>query len=338
MVFFTLGTAFAQADLQPVALIRLTKTEPITVKQLRTEIEKLEAQYGKELSAEEKRQVLDIMINERLALQAAERDGVVINDAELDQQFAQARQSMAQSLGRMPTDAEFNAAIRDQTGLDSDAFKEQLRRQMTVQKYLMSEKQDVLESITPPSEAEILETYELSKARLIRPDTVRFSMIFIPYGQDAESRAKAKETAERLERDINGTSSKFDEALIRAQAAGSGYQGGDGGYLPKTPDARQVVGAEFMQIAFALDQGEVSRLIENQRGYQIIKITETYAQKLLELDDIHQLGSRATVRDYIANMLFQQKQQRVFEEASNDLVNELRTGNSFQVIEQNLNW
>jgi len=336
---------FAQAELQPVALVKLTKTEPITVKQLKTEVQKLEAQSGRTLTLDERKQVLEVMINKRLALQAAERDKVIVSDAELNQQLQQSRALMAQSLGRQPTDAEFEAAVKKETGYDLATYKEELRKELTVQKYLLTQKKDLIQSIKAPTEAEIKDFYELNKAKLVRPDTVRFSMIFVPAGNDAASKAKAKELAEKLAKEIGGNPAKFDEVVLKGQTPNAGYQAGDGGYLPKSAEAQQIVGTEFMNVAFSLKQGEVSRLLENQKGYQIIKVTETYSQKVLELDDIvlelddiYQLGTRITVREYIGNMLLQQRQQAVLEKASNELVAELRKGNPFQIFEKNIAW
>ncbi len=335
LVFVVTVLVSAQTDLQPVALVKLTKTEPITVKQLKAEVQKIESQTGKTLTVDERKQVLDIMINERLALQAAERDKVSVTDAEINQQLQQARSAMAQNMGRQPTDTEFENAIKQQTGMDLASYKEHMKRLSTVQKYLMTKKQDIIQSVQKPTEAEIKNFYDLNKAKLVRPDTVRFSMIFIPYGNDATAKAKAKELAEKLVKDIGTNPSKFDEAVLRGQSNTAGYQAGDGGYLPKTAEAQNIVGKEFITIAFSLKQGEVSRLIENVKGYQIIKITETYSQKTLELDDIYQLGSKVTVHDYIGNYLYQQTQQAAFDRASKELVDELRAGGkSFQIFDK----
>jgi parvulin-like peptidyl-prolyl isomerase len=330
--------AAAQTDLQPAAIVRLTKSEPITVKQFRMEVEKMEKQAGRSLNATERRQILDVMINERLAMQAAERDRVTVSENELNQQVQQLRSQMAQSLGRQPTDPEFAAAIKNETGLDLPAFRDQLRRQYVVQKYLLSKKQNLIQSVQAPTDADILNLYNLSRAQFVRPETVRFSMIQVAYGETPADKAKARGLADQLVREIGSNPAKFDEAVIRAQGAGSGYQGGDGGYLPRNIQAQQVVGAEFMTVAFSLKQGEVSNLIENKEGYQIIKITETYEQRNLELNDIFQLGTRVTVRDYISNSLLQQRQQAAVEKASQELVSELRTGNPFQIFENNLTW
>ncbi|MDR3139699.1 MAG: peptidyl-prolyl cis-trans isomerase [Treponema sp.] len=338
-VFFILlaNAGFAQNDLLPAAIVRLTKSEPITVKQYRTEIERMEKIAGRALNPTERRQVLDGMINEKLALQAAERDRVIISDNEVNQQIQQLRNDMVGQIGRQPTDAEFAIAVRNETGLDVAVFRDQIRRQMLVQKYLLAKKQNILESVKAPTEAEIADTYTFSKSQFVRPDTVRFSMIQVPYN-NAEEKTKAKELADRLVREIGSSAAKFDEAVIRGQIPNSGYLSGDGGYLPRNQEARQVVGPEFITTAFSLKQGEVSKLIEGPRGYQIIKVTETYEQKNLLLDDIAQLGSRATVREYIRETLIQQRQQTVFAKASEELITELRAGNPFQVFENNLAW
>jgi len=60
--------------------------------------------------------------------------------------------------------------------------------------------------------------------------------------------------------------------------------------------------------------------------------------KSLDLDDIFQLGSRMTVRDYIGNTLLQEKQMEVLAKATQDLVTELRANKTFQVFEKNLIW
>jgi len=208
----TAVTAFAQIDLQSVAIVRLTRSEPITVRQLRTELEVLAWQElaprlrrpptAEEVSRtalsstiEQRRQVLDVMINERLALQAAERDRVTVADSELNQHIQQLRQQMAQGLGRMPTDAEFATAIRNETGQELPAFRETLRRQAIVQRYMMSQKEHLFRNIPEPTEAEIVNFYNLSRADFVRPDTVRFTMIQVPFGSDAASRTRAREVA-----------------------------------------------------------------------------------------------------------------------------------------------
>jgi len=335
---FLAAWGFAQAELQPAAIVNLTKTEPITVRQLRTEVERMEKSARRPLTEQERRDVLDMMINEKLAIQAAERDRITISENEITTQVNQLRAQMVQAIGRQPTDAEFATAVRNETGLEIPAFREQLRRQLTVQKYLMSKKQSTIENVKVPTEEEIVREYNLARSDFVRPETVRFSMIQVLYGPDAASKTRARELVGRLVGEIGTNPSRFDEVSLRGQASNSGYQAGDGGYLPRNREAMQVVGEEFFNTAFRLRQGEVSGLIEGQLGYQIIKITETYTMRNLELEDIFQLGSRMTVRDYIGGTMLQRRQMEVLAQASQELVAELRAGRTFQIFDRNLTW
>ena len=331
-------SGFSQSNMQPVATVNLIRTEQITVGQLRTEVERMETAASRTLTQPERLQVLDVMINERLVLQAAERDRVTITENEVNQQIQQLRGALAQTLGRQPTDSEFAAAVRNESGLEVAAFREQLRRQMIVQKYLMSKKGDLINSIKVPTDAEIITEYNLLRSELVRPETIRFSMIQVAYGSDASSRASARTLADRLKREIGTDPSKFDEVMARSVAPNSGYQAGDAGYIPRNQEARQVLGQNFIDTAFSLRQGQVSNVIEGEQGFQIIKVTENYAVKNLEMGDIVQLGTRITVRDYIGQMLLSQRQQTILAQASQELVSELRTNRSFQVIENNIRW
>jgi len=338
LTLFIALPGFSQSALQSVATVNLTKTEAITVGQLRTEVERMEKASGKTLSKAERLQVLDVMINERLVLQAAERDKIMVTENEVNQQIQQLRNVLSQQLGRQPTDAEYAQAVKNESGLDVTAFKEQLRRQLIIQKYLMSKKGDLINSVKVPNEQEIQNEYILLKNELVRPDTIRCSIIQVAYGADAAARSKAKTLADSLFKEINNDPAKFDEVAQRSVAPNSGYQAGDAGYLPRNQEARNLVGQAFIDAAFSLKQGQVSKLIEGQQGYQIIKVTENYASKQLELTDIVQLGTRVTVRDYIGQGLLNQRQQAVLKQATEEMVKDLRSGKTFQIFEDRVNW
>jgi parvulin-like peptidyl-prolyl isomerase len=287
------------------------------------------------LNTEQKRQVLDMLINEKLVVQAAERDKVTVSDNELNQQIQPLRARMVQAIGRQPTDAEFASAVKNETGLELAAWREQIRRQFLLQKYLEVKKANVLGSAKAPVESDIIDFYNTNKSQFVRPDTVRFSMIQIPFGSD---KIKARETGDKLLKEIGGSPAKFDEVSLRGQTPNAGFIT-DSGYLPRNAQAQSLVGQELMNTAFALKQGEVSKLVESPQGYHILKVTETYEMKILNLEDMVQVGSKLTVRDYIFQGLGQQRQQEVLAKASQELVTELRaSGKTYTVYEKNLGW
>jgi len=338
LIALTAVFGFSQSDLQTIAVVNLIRTEPITVKQLRSEVEMTEKATKTQLSPELRKQVLDGMINERLVIQAAERDKIVVSDNEINQQLQQLRAVLAQNIGRQPTDAEFAQAIRNEFGMEPQVYRDQTRRQLIVQKYLMAKKGDLLNSIKAPTEQEIQEEYVVRRSELLRPEIVRLSVIQVPYGADSAARIKARELANSLIKEIGSNPSKFDEVSMRSGAPNSGFKAGDAGYLPRNRQGRTRVGKKFMDIAFSLKQGQVSSLIEGVDGFQIIKVTENHSEKILELYDFVEPGSKVTVRDLIGQELLNQRQQTVFAQASQEIVNELRAGRDFKIQNNLLNW
>ncbi|MDR2793240.1 MAG: SurA N-terminal domain-containing protein [Treponema sp.] len=131
------GAGFAQYNGKAVvATIQYNTTEPVTAEQLRTQIEILEKQAGKTATVQERQQVLDGIIDQKLVIQAATREKITISETEINQQMQVIRQQMAQSAGRQPTDAEFAAAIKQQTGMDMNVYRDQMRQQMLINKYM----------------------------------------------------------------------------------------------------------------------------------------------------------------------------------------------------------
>jgi parvulin-like peptidyl-prolyl isomerase len=345
IVFFILFSllfvifAFSQNDLQAIAVVNLIRSEPVTVRQLKTEVDRVEkANGGRTLTKEGRQQILDVMINERLVLQAAERDKILVTDNELNQQIQQLRNEMAQQIQRTPSDDEFAQAIKNESGLEINAFRDQIRKQMIIQKYIMNKKGTLINSVKTPTDQEITAEYTLTKSNFVRPEIVRASMIQILYGPDTASRTNAKKLADDLIREIGTNPTKFDEVAARGAVPNSGYRAGDTGYLPRNQEVRNVFGQNFIDTIFTLRQGQVSSLIEGVQGYHIVKVTENHVQKNLELNDIIQLGSNLTVKNYIGQMILNQRQQRVLAQASEEITRELRAGRSFQINENLLNW
>jgi parvulin-like peptidyl-prolyl isomerase len=210
---------------------------------------------------------------------------------------------------------------------------------MTIQKYLMAKKEEQIRSwIKAPTNEEVETQYNLSRTSFVRPEMIKFSAIQVPYGADAAARTRARELADRLYREIGSNPSKFDEYVARSQSPNSGYMAGDGGYIPRSAEAQNAFGPAFMSIAFSLRQGEVSQVIEAVPGYLIIKVTENYAMRNLELDDIILPGSRETVRERIYNTLLGRQQEAALTRATEELIADLRRGNPFTIFRNNLNW
>jgi parvulin-like peptidyl-prolyl isomerase len=338
-----LSAVFAQNEAQTVAIVELIKKEPITVRQLKTGLAPLEQARGRPYTVAERRAALDELVNQRLLLQAAERDRIAVSESEIDGAL---RQYLSQQNGRNLTETEYAQAMQ-QLGTNAASARQDISRQLLMQKYLMSKKQAQISAVQQPTENDILNWFNLNKAKMVRPDMVCLNLISVPYGADAAAKAKAKEIADRLVRDIGGNVSKFDEAVLRGQAmgnratSGAGYVSSRGFYVSRTPEVQRAVGERFLAIAFSLKQGEISPLIENELAYQFIKVTEVYPQKSLELDDIMDPADqeRTTVRTYIGQGIMAERTQAAIDQALGELIADLRKSrNAVTIYEQYLNW
>jgi parvulin-like peptidyl-prolyl isomerase len=316
-------------------MVNLIRQEPITVRALKTELAPLEQARGQPYTVAERRAALDELVNQRLIIQAAERDRISVSEGEIDTAL---KDYLAQQYGRPLTDAEYAQALR-QSGANAATARQQISRQLLMQKYLMSKKQPQISAVKEPTDEEIIRWYNLHKASLVRPDMVRLNLISIPYGTDSAAKAKARETATRLAQEIGNSPIKFDEVALRGQVSDAGYVSTRGFYVGRTPEAQQATGETFLTIAFSLKQGEVSPLIENEIAYQFIKVTEIYPQKNLELNEVMDPANPVTVRQYIRQGLMTERTQQVLNQALNEVVEELRKGrNTVTVYEQYLNW
>jgi parvulin-like peptidyl-prolyl isomerase len=350
--FLFSGLCFGQLDLQPVAIVRLSKTEQITVRQFREYVNWLSISKAMstrnsnaQLTDAEKRQALDELGNQFLACQAAEQERVTVTDREINQYFDQSikafSEGLGQVLGHAPTDAEVDTELRNRTGMSRASYRELMKRTLLTENYLKVKKQPLFDAIKAPTETEIQTIYNDVKAKSIfengfsRPDVVRVRMLMVPIRNPGEKSA-AQTTANNLLRQIGGDAGKFDEALRDFRKPNSGYISGDG-YIYKHDRIRQAMGAAFVDAAFALKQGEVSRLLERPDGFYIIKVAETYRAKVLTLDDIYNLEDpeSPTVRQTIASAEMQRRFMTTLQQASEELVTDLRKRGSVQIMDDN---
>jgi parvulin-like peptidyl-prolyl isomerase len=334
---------FGQIETQTVAVVNLIRQEPITVRQLRAELTPLEQSTGRTFTLAERREALNALINQRLMLQAAERDRITVTENEIDTAL---KNYLAQQAGRNLTDAEYAQALRD-AGTNAPLIRQQASRQLILQKYLMAKKGTQINAVREPAEAEVQRYYNINKAELRWPDMVKVNRIAVLYGADSAAKARARQTADRLVQEIGTNSAKFDEAVVRGIAAGAGAAGtGAGGYVSsrgvwimRTQEFQQRMGENLLDIAFGLRQGEVSSLIEGLDAYQIIKVVEVHSQRFLGLDDPVDPESAVSVRQQIRQILMAEQQQLLLNQAFAELVEELRSGrNTVTIYEQYLNW
>ena len=176
VLMLTSFAVFAQSDLQVLAVVKLNKNESITLKQLKTRCESYEKQMGgRSLTIDEKKQVLDTLIEEKLIVQAAAKDGISIPDSYVDQYFAQ---YMSQTLGVAVTEKDLDELLRKQqgksldevlvaqTGMNKAEYKSQLKNTLLMQQYIIQKNQAEIQKVAATDD-EIRMAYESNKSSFV---------------------------------------------------------------------------------------------------------------------------------------------------------------------------
>ena len=334
----TFFSVFAQANLQPIAEVKLLKREPITLGQLKMQVETLEKGYGRKLSVEERIQVLDGIINERLLRQAAEKEGIKIADSQVTEYF---NNMLSQQVGYPITEAEFarliqkeakqslNDFMKAQTGMGVAESKEFLRGQIAVQVYVGQKKGADLNRVSGPTDAEIREQYDMNKQSFVRPDTVKLFLVVVPKQKDAKAE-KAK--IEALRKKI-ASSLKQIEEVKKGQGEVAGYLA-EFVYAAKTQLAAQQMGIsmEALLEIFKQKVNYVSSITEMPNNFQFFVVMEKMDVKILSLSDVIDPNQTTTVYEYIRGMLTTEKQSLALQKAIKELTETLKTPTNFKML------
>lgn len=344
-----LGTAFllmtftavlsAQSDLQPLVTVKLHKTESITLKQLKNRVAMYQKQTGvPSFSIDEKKEILNAMIDEKLATQAAHKAGLSISDSQVDRYFLE---SISAQVGQQITEQEFAALVKSQSGMSLDEYfnakiglnvneyKAFLKNQLIAQQYVMSLKQDSLQNMTV-SDAEIRSFFEINKSNFVQNDILKLFLVVVPKAKDA---AAAKKLASSLHTDVKSKKTSYAQLKVKGKVDNSGFQAGDM-YISKGTLAAQQLGMDYDSLLklFAQNAGFVSDIKEMPDDFQFYAVQEKYGAKILALDDEVQPDTAITVYEYIKEQLGRQKQAAGFAEAVEEVIKSLRLPENYQML------
>lgn len=337
VLFLATGALFAQSDLQALAIVKLNKSETITLKQLKARCEIYQKQLGKSLTSAERKMVLDTLIEEKLMVQAAQKAGLSIPDSYVDQYFLQ---GISQSIGQVVTEKELTEIVQKtqnktldefliaQTGMSVSEYKGYLKNNLLIQQYVSKQSQAELMSIAP-SDEEIRLAYESNKSSFVWNDMLKVLLVIVQKDSNADA-AKMK---------LNDLLNKYKEKKLTAeqialqsQTEGSGYQAGEI-LVPKNESSAIGLGMSFNNLLFIFSQNEgfVSDLEETEKDYRFISILKKYDAKMLGISDIVQPDTTVIVYDYIRKLLTQQKQAAYVTQKAQDLSKSYHTAENVEM-------
>jgi len=331
---------FAQADLQPLVNIKVNSNKPelITLKQLKSRVESYKLQSGmSSFTVEQKKEILNSMIDEKLVVQAAEKAGITFTDAQVNDYFLA---NMAQQIGQQLTEVQLAAIVREQTGMTLDdyiksqvgmnltEYKQYLKTQLIAQQYILSLKQNELMTVAP-SDSEIRSFYELKKGDFYQSEILKLFLTIVP--KNGDEKAARKKITSLLDQVRSNT---LTPEKIKATTQGDKtIQAGDL-YVSKTELSAQQLGLNYAALLdlFKKDNGFVSDLTETDTDFQFYIIRDKKDAKVLDLSDVIQPESTITVYEYIKQALTSQMQSQYVANVVQEITQKLRTPDNFVMI------
>ncbi len=252
------------------------------------EYEKFLTSPDKEIKIKElKEKIIEQMIDEKILIQEGKRRKIKVNNKEIQDGIDEIKK-------RFATEEEYNQELAKQ-GLSGEKFKEQVKEQLMVIKLI---DQEVKAQVVSPTDSEIEDFYKQNEAEMVEPEQVRARHILIKVGENTNKEEALKRIREILKEAKKGKTS-FAELAKKYSEDTSAPKGGDIGFFIKGQMVRK-----FEDVAFALQVGEISDVVETEYGYHIIQCIEKKAGEKKSLDEI---------RDYLRNFIFQKRMEERYE-------------------------
>jgi hypothetical protein len=330
ILLLTAGMCFAQSsDLQVLTTVKYNKSESITVRELKKRCAVTEKQYGVKLTVDQRKAVLSSLVDEKLVAQAAAKAGLTLPDSTIDQYFMEA---MSQTIGTPVTEKQLDELLKaqnttldetlqQQTGMNVTEYKAFLKNQLIMRQYVMSQRQNEIQTQATPTDAEIRAAYEGNKASFVWSDMVRVFAVGVNKDPNPDN---AKNKINELRNKYIDKKVTKDQLLSQAKAKGADFSATEI-LIPKTEAGAAQLTLSYDSILgiYEQDVGTVFDVTEDDKMYVFLVLTQKYAAKLLSLSDIVSPDSTVTVYEYIRQMLAQQKLQTVISQAAQDIVKEL---------------
>ena len=225
-----------------------------------------------------RQKALDALIDKELLWQEAVKRGVVISDADVQNQVAQTRQAIG--------GPEVFARRLEDAGFDEASFTEYTRRELAAQQVFAD-----LIQVGKPDEKQVRAFYEEHRADMSRPEEVqaRHILIKVPQGADATTVEAARLRLTEMRVKI----SQGEDFASVARAGSEDATASQGGDLGSFPRGRMM--PEFEAAAFALAPGAISEPVRTSLGWHLI-----YLQNHSEAVDVPEVQGLEMVRAYLA--------------------------------------
>lgn len=292
-------------------IVAIVNDEIVTFSELKKVLNPIYAQYEKTYEGDElvekmvkaRNEVLEQLINNKLLMQEARKNGVKIDQKEVDERLSQIK-------ARFPSEEDFTKAL-GMDGMTVDNLKKNVEEQLLIRGLVQQELAH--KAMIAPREVE--EYYKSHAGDFSEGETINVCNILIKHKKRAENEPdKAWDMISNIRKEVkNGAD--FEVLAKRYSEGPNAAKGGDMGFF-----GRGTMMKEIEEVAFNMKVGEVSEIIKTDTGYHILYLKARRSPRLVPIQDVS--------KD-IEKELFQRK----IEELKGDYVKEIRKKAFVKIME-----
>jgi len=213
-----------------------------------------------------RQEVLDRLIDEKVVLEEAQRQGITVPDTEVTRN---AQQALDNVRTRFPSEAEYRRELTNEGTTEADLlerYKKDVTRQLLAQRLIGRE----VGSKIDISDKDVQEYYAKNKDKIPKkPATVRLSqLVLIPTASPALEDAAREKALGVLSRLKSGADFASLARQVSADSTTS-RNGGDLGWF-----SRGEMDKAFENTVFSTDVGKIGGPVRTRFGYHIVKVEE----------------------------------------------------------------
>lgn len=225
-----------------------------------------------------RRDVLQQLVDEQVILNEAQKQGITIPKAELDEAVKQAIQNVRDRLG---SEQNFQRALAEERtteeGLRSK-YEPDVRKQLLVMRLVGRE----VQSKTNVADAEVKAFFAAHRDSIgVRPEALKLAAIVLGFEPDSTQVKRLRVRADSARAAVV-KGKPFADVAKAVSNDPSGMRGGDLGTF-----ARGEMVREFEDIAFGLKPLEVSQPVRSRFGWHIIQVLEHFEKTDSSEERIH---------------------------------------------------
>ena len=206
--------------------------------------------------------ILETLVTRKILLTKARLDSIQVDEVDIEKN---AEERMGFLRSRFRSIEEMEATFSKSYAVIEKEIKDDIRDQQLINN--LRRKQ--MSGVTVTFE-EVEDFYRANGERLPQmPETVEVSQIVMYPKVTEEAKAKALASIQDIHRQLKAGEDFAELARLYSQDPGSARLGGDLGYSRRGEFVKN-----FEEVAFGLEEGEISEIVESRFGYHIIQLLD----------------------------------------------------------------